>query len=222
MFCPNCGTNVQGGLEVCPECGTEISVRRNHGGGGNDPFIIAEYENEMNAPHNISLSENDDNTQQSMIIEAEEDELPDEYELTTEDGRQTALAGDVPITSARDAAGRIILGDGFRTEKDERETGRKGDKAVVAIPDDQKSRTEKKIHDLSPASTDDEPHFTVHSGDMSVTKASDDAEQKPHPSDAYPSTELSAPSGKRPRLIWIAIIIFVVLGLAILVYGLPG
>lgn len=107
MFCPNCGTNVQGGLEVCPECGTEITVKHTHASGGNESFIVAEFEDETNAPGSRFISENKDDTQQSAIIEAEEDELPKEYELTVEDRRQAAVTEDEATVASPDGRNSV-------------------------------------------------------------------------------------------------------------------
>lgn len=220
MFCPNCGANVPGGVEVCPECGTEISVRRNDGGGRNEPFIVAEDEGEMLASAGPPISGDEENTQRSPIIEAEEDELPEEYDPTAEDGLQTEVMDGVPVTSAADVGGRNIQDDGSRTDRWWREPGGKGDGAVAVSSDDRNSGSEREPREPSHASSGDDPRFTVPSHGMTVTGASDGAEQKPRPSDSYPFTEL--PSRKRPLFAGLAVIILVVLGLAILVYGLPG
>ncbi|WFN34305.1 zinc ribbon domain-containing protein [Methanogenium sp. S4BF] len=224
MFCPNCGANVPGGFDICPECGTDISARRSHGGGGNEPFIVAEDEGEMHAPAGPSLSVSGDaeNTNRDAIIEAEEDEIPEFDELPVEDNLQKKVMDRFPTLSSTDSAGRNISEGVSGSDRRTGSPGGDGGGDAGLSPDAKYSENGRGQAPRYSTSSDSDIPLSGPSTDLPGTKTSDGAGQKPRSAESYPWAEKPSKSRKRPLVAGLAVIILVVLALSLLVYGLPG
>ena len=217
MFCPNCGANIPVGFDSCPDCGTEISVTRSHEGGENDPFIVADDVREVHTPFGsvIPVTCDGETIPRPAIIEAEEEELPEGEANILQDPPDGDTIGSV--LSAGDSLSDRQRGEGMFKESnvviasslDDREYGRKfGTDRDKPVSSGVSPSGDNPSHEPSP----DTPAF----------EGFDDADEKSRSSDSESYGDLPSSSRKRPVIAGLAVMILVVLGLAILVYGLPG
>ncbi len=212
MFCPNCGANISGEFEVCPECGTGIYVTRSNGAGKNDPFIVAGDPGEVQTSFGsvISVPEDESNSCRPAIIEAEEDELPE------------GKASTVLTPSGSYMTDRVIFGGDSPSDGFVAALNKENDPANVPSAVDTESGTGSEQILPSGASLPDGGPSHDQSPIPLVVGISDGGEIKTPPSASYPYTDLPSPSRRRPVIAGLAVIIFVVLGIAILIYGVPG
>ena len=203
MFCPNCGANIPGEYEVCPECGTEFSVRRNHTSGSHEPFIVAEDEGEMHAASHLAASVpgDDDTTSQDQIIEAEEEELPEECELPAEDELPEGTGSGVQVMSANERTDRIIPEDESGSARQGAYPGGEGNRFAAAYSDDRYFKRDGGDARLAPRSSEGDVGLTMPSDEMPVVGADNGAEKKPHPSASSPLTKLPSSSRKRSFIV---------------------
>lgn len=213
MFCPNCGANIPVGLHVCPECGTEISVSHNHGGSEYTPFIVAEDTRDAHTPFG-PVREGargwGGDVSQPAIIEAEEGELPDE-------------SPDCQITSSRtDMADRTMSDEDTLSERWEEDLSKENDMENAPSEDEILSVTGNGRIRPSVASSSGSVPSPGQSSAPIESVSPDDSKNKSCPSASFSYTESKPTSRRRSMTAGLAVMIFVVLGLAILIYGLPG
>ena len=212
MFCPNCGANIPVGLHVCPECGTEISVSHNHGGSEYTPFIVAEDTRDTHTPFGPvrEVPEGGGDVSQPVIIEAEEGELPDE-------------SPDCQIASTRsDMADRTLSDEDTLSDKWEECLSKESDMESVLSEDEILSVTGNDRIRSSVASPSDTVPSPGQSSAPIATITPETSKNKSCPSASFSYTESKPTSRRRSMTAGLAVMIFVVLGLAILIYGLPG
>ncbi len=212
MFCPNCGANIPGGLDVCPECGTEISVTQNHGEGEFVPFIVAGDARDVQTPFGRvrEMPKGGSDMHRSAIIEADEDELPEEG------------ADSVMTSSGADTAGGILPNGDSMSDEWERGLHKENNLESAPSADDTVSGTESGQILSSVVSSPGDTLPPGQSSGPTATETPNNAENKSRSSASYPCNEPPSPSRRRPMILGLAVMIFVVLCLAILTYGLPG
>lgn len=212
MFCPNCGANIPEDSGVCPECGTEIIKARSLDDDERDRFIVAEDVRDVHTPFGdvMPVPEGQQNTPLPAIIEAEE-ELPKESEdiqpgAPADDTDEPVLAGGNPL-SAGSGAGQ----------------DRADDVPLTPVADDQDVGTGEEGGSVMHGSLSDEIASPGSSGDgPQVDKSSSDsAKTKSRVEEPYSPADFPSPSRRRPMIAGMAVVILVVLGIAILIYGLP-
>lgn len=218
MFCPNCGANIPEDSGVCPDCNTEIFIARKSGGRDRDPFIVAEDGDDEQTPggQNEGRQGEGGPVSGSPIIEAEEEPVeegePDVPGVSAGVvGLRTALPEEYSVAEPGEGHGRddivhdtsyaenpdFSVEDALGTEMEEPETH-------VPIPD---------VHAPQHPSSDT----------PSPNSPADEPVRESRGAKPPTSARLSPPpSRRRPVTAGLAVTLLVVLGVALLVYGLPG
>lgn len=231
MFCPNCGANIPEDACVCPDCNTEIVRTRSEGGRNRDAFIVADDGPDERALGSEAgyMPEEEETRSRSAIIEAEED-LTEEDEsafsgnplsddaLVRHPEETDLTAGPVGVLVREDVmpassdAGEHDPGTGDNGERDT--DGTETDAPVHAADDGADAQNNRPSESSSPA-----PHSEVPPSDAMKGRTGGAKPLSSAPLSAAP------PSRRRPKnagIFGIAVSILVVLGIALLVYGLPG
>ena len=212
MFCPNCGANIPEDSSLCPECGTEIIVARNPGNIDHDLFIVAEDVCEVNTPFGpvVPVLDDDREISRSGIIEAEE-EIPE----VEEDAPFGASVKDTDVHIPPEGYNRSVR---YGVDQD-----RTNDTHVISTSDGKETGTEMESgSDTYENIIGDVPSSDPLSSVRERNEASGGAKMKENVSEPYSYTDYPPPSRKRSAIVALAVIILVVLGFSILLYGLPG
>ena len=216
MFCPNCGANIPGDFEQCPECGTEIYVAQGRGdddhGRHHDPFIVAEDVCDVRTPFGqvIPVPGHEGEITRPSIIEAEED-LPEE----TGDIRMSAPVDGTDENIRPEETSPSAEYGVYQGRADEQQGAPGSEREMVDRGDEEGSSLPEPPHDTIPV-------LKPSSGAVRNGGISDD-EKHVSPLEKSPSfISPPPPSRRRPLLTGMAVMILVVLGVALLVYGLPG
>lgn len=231
MFCPNCGANIPEYAGVCPECNTEISLARTERGRTRDAFIVADDLPERRTSHREAgyLPEEEGAVSRSAIIEAEEGPVEEEGPalsgaplrddaLSRNPAGRDRMAGSVSGPVSEDvvpASPDAIERDPGRGDDDE--TGMDGREADIPVHagDD---GVQAPVHPPSDESSPPPPSAIPPSG---APERPARGARPPSP----PPLSAAPPSRRRPGsagIVEIAVALLVVLGIALLVYGLPG
>jgi len=213
MFCPNCGANIPGDSGVCPECGTEIVAARSPVDDEHDPFIVAEDVCDVHTPFGqvMPVAECEKNAPRPAIIEAEE-ELPEESDdvlsgASVDDTDEPTLPDEDPLP-AGSGAGQVRVDDVlFAPAAD-------GQDVVTGEEDGSLLRESIPDEIPSPEPSGGDPEKDNESSDSS-------AKTKSRVAEPYLYADFPIPSRKRPMIAGLAVVILVVLGIAILIHGLP-
>jgi hypothetical protein len=228
MFCPNCGADIPEDSGVCPECNTEIVIARTGRGRERDAFIVADDISSERTPGGWAgdLPVEEETGSRSVIIEAEEDELTEE-EGAAFSGTplcHDAFLRDLPEETGRSAvsAGYLVRDGVVPVSSDPKERG-------PGMEDDGEAGMDKGETDLPVHTGDAGEPATEHplSGGASPAPPSDAPKERSGGAGPRSPAPLSAapPSRRRPGsagIVGIAVGLLVVLGIALLVYGLPG
>ncbi|WAI00248.1 zinc ribbon domain-containing protein [Methanogenium organophilum] len=213
MFCPNCGANIPERSGVCPECGTEIYVAQSLDDDEHDPFIVAEDVRDVHTPFGPvqPVPEDEEIIPRSAIIEAEEElseETPDAVLGASVGGADEYIRPDEDILSGGPDAGQARTDDVlFAPAADGQDVGtgeEDGSLIRESLPDD--------IPSPGPSCN----------GQQEYTESFDSAKTKSRVVKPCSHADLPYPSRRRPMISGLAVMILVVLGIAILIYGPPG
>lgn len=211
MFCPNCGANIPGDSWVCPECGTEIVAAQSPGSNDQESFIVAEDACEVHTPFGpvVQVEGGGEETHRSAIIEAEEE--------------KTERGGDILLGASLDDTDAHIWQE--RTSESERDDVQK-DRTIDIHGSSSEDGLRMGIEwDSDPYIRDPVPDEASVAGSVSGVQGRNEAsggtKTKLNVSEKHSYIDLPPPSRRRSVIVGLGVIVFVVMGLSLLVYGLP-